>query len=117
MGPTYVVDASALVKAARQEAESASFSGWLQNALRGNADLIAPPLLRHEVGSFLARQKGMAADIRQGMLHNLLLGIRFIDGAAEFDYAPPLSFYDAAYLALAKSTGGTLVSYDADLLA
>jgi predicted nucleic acid-binding protein len=111
------VDASALVKATRDEAGRDAFLAWLRQARQANLDLLAPHLLRYELGNFLARQPSLDAAGRQQVLDDLLLGFRFADGDGSFAYAPPLTFYDASYLALAAATGSTLVSYDSALLA
>lgn len=113
---SFVLDASAAVKAVKLEARSDEYAAWLHVAQRRNHPLLAPHLLRYELGSILA---GIPADptVRARHLHEGLLGVTFADGSTAFEHAPPLSYYDAAYLSLAESSKSTLVSYDGKLLA
>ncbi len=113
---SFVVDASAAAKGVLLETESSSFRAWLAQAHAVNANLLAPYLLRYELGQMLCRQRHLDKMTRLEVLDRLLLGFQFADGGGAFDAAPPLSFYDASYLSLAKSTGATLVTYDGVLI-
>lgn len=108
----FVVDASAAAKGANLERHTDAFRTWIQDARTANADLLAPHLLVYELGHFLARQGRLDSQTRQEMLQRLLVGFRFAEPAHAFAHAPPLTYYDASYLALAQAFGATLVTYD-----
>ncbi len=112
---SFVVDASAAVKAVKVEARSDEYVAWLKDTQRRNQPLLAPHLLRYELGNILA-DIPTDPSIRARHLHEGLLGVTFADGSTAFDHAPPLTFYDASYLSLAQATKATLVSYDHKLL-
>jgi predicted nucleic acid-binding protein len=116
-GNRFVVDASAAVKQFRDEEHSAAVQDWLLDARRSNHDLLAPPLLRYELGNTLTKLvmlgvSDMGAGEREKLIEVALLGFRFADPGDTSQHAPPLTYYDASYLALAKETGSVLVTYD-----
>lgn len=112
---SFVLDTSAVVKGIKMEEHSPAFRAWMLQALGRNDDLLAPHILRYELGQVLARTTRWEATLRRNTLDRLLVGIRFVDGDQAEEHAPPLSFYDASYLALAKTLKATLVTYDATL--
>lgn len=112
---SYVLDASALLKALTTETESAAFRQWLRAAGTQRASLLAPHLLRYEVGQFLCRQPGLTAQHREEAQAMALRGVAFADADRVHAHAPPLTFYDASYLALAIATKSSLVTYDQGL--
>jgi predicted nucleic acid-binding protein len=115
---SFVLDASALVKAfAANEEHAAAFTDWLHEARLDGADVLAPHLLRYELGQWLTRHAArQTPPTRKRILDEACLGVRFAEGQTAEVLAPPLTYYDASYLSLAQATGATLVSYDDKLL-
>lgn len=105
-----------MIKAVQDEGHSPTFRLWLAWAHEGRHDLLAPHLLRYELGHVLARLTGWTAERRATALEYLVRGVRWADGTGVEDFAPPLTYYDGSYLALARAVGATLVTYDASLL-
>jgi predicted nucleic acid-binding protein len=118
----YIIDASAAAKrfAGAGEPSVKQLNDWWDEALSRGAGFLAPHLLRYELGNVLAKRArgdpGLNAPLREHLLQETLLGVRFVDGEGIAALAPPLTFYDASYLALARSAQATLVSYDGELL-
>lgn len=108
---SFVVDASALLKVVKEEEHSPAMRAWVLQAAQRD-DLLAPHVLRYEVGALLARMSGFPPGLRRQLRDTLLVAIRFLDGDGAEEHAPPLSYYDASYLALAQTIGATLVTYD-----
>lgn len=118
----FVIDASALGKRLRDEPQSPALNDWLDERLQHNDDLLAIPFLRYEVGNILVKLvKEGVIDLdpmeRERRIGIAMLGIRSADAKQASRFAPPLSYYDAGYLALAHATGATLVTYDKELAA
>ena len=118
---TFVVDASALGKRFADERHTADYNAWHDALLAAGGRIVAPHLLRYELGNLLARKArsdpSLLPDRRGKLLEVAFVGIQFADAASIEAFAPPLSFYDAAYVALAHSLKATLVSYDDRMLA
>lgn len=115
-----VVDASALLKLIIAEPESAAFTQWWDLHLRSGGRLMAPDIIRYEVGQRLrrdVRETDLEPRDRERLRDEALRGVVFADGNSIEQWAPPLSFYDAAYVALAVTTGATLVTYDDEMIA
>ena len=115
-----VVDASALLKLIIDESDSPAFTGWWEAHLRGGGRLMAPHIIRYEIGQRLTRdvlETDLGPGDRERLRDEALRGVVFADGAFIERWAPPLSFYDAAYVALAETTGTTLVTYDDEMIA
>lgn len=119
MASSFVVDACALVKTfAAGERHADEMTAWIRKRRSQGADLLAPPPLRYEIGHVLARTVTVGMPRpgeRRRILEHALLGFRFVDPVQVEEQAPPLSFYDASYLALAQATDSALVTYDATL--
>lgn len=117
---SFVVDASAIAKLVQDEEHSEALRRWHRTTLDAGGRMLAPHLLRYEVGNLLVRNASRLPDAspsaRQDLLARMLLGYQFADAAGIEAFAPPLSFYDAAYVALAHSLKATLVTYDDRML-
>ena len=89
------------------------------------AELFAPSLLAYELANVACTKIRKDPASREGVLEGLRvsarLGIALIQAdrirAAELALERNLSAYDAAYLLVARATGGTLVTFDAKLAA
>jgi predicted nucleic acid-binding protein len=115
---TFVVDASAALQGVLEQRDHERFRAWIRDARLAGEDLLAPTLLPFEVGNVLRRVFPTAAAAAHH--DDLLLGIRHVDPAPADTYAMcrnGLTYYDAAYLALAHAAAATLVSGDRLLLA
>ena len=106
-----VVDASALVKLMADEEWAPELRKWVVEMHARGARFHAPHLIRYEVGHFLATRTRDTAPVRVRRLAMALAGVLFSDGESE-PFAPPLTYYDASYVALAKAIRAPLVSYD-----
>lgn len=117
---TFVVDASAMVKRFGAEEHWKAFQDWAQASLSEGARFVAPHLLRYELGNILVKSAradpSLTPEHRKMLLDEALVGVQFVDGDSAFDVAPPLSYYDASYLATAQAMKASLVSYDDKLL-
>ncbi len=115
----FVVDSSGLVKAVIDEAHSQEFRRWLTEMLEEGADLLAPHLLRYEFGNILASiaktRPDWTPEIRARLLHAATLGFTFVDGEGTEQIAPPCTYYDASYVALAKAASAVLVTFDDEM--
>lgn len=115
----FVMDASAAAKLFLNEPATPHFRAWYVQVSLQTEGLLAPSLLRYELGQILVREDRRDAAKRRDVLDQATAGLVFDDrtASAAFDHAPPLSFYDAAYLALALDAKAALVTYDRELLA
>lgn len=121
--PRLVLDASIILKWVLDaddedhwEAARDILDGWKE----GTIELLVPPLWIYEVGNFLCRRKPREAE-------QILTALRGL-GLTEITSAPLLAetvalavdyrvtFYDAAYLAVARLHQATLVTADARFL-
>lgn len=114
-----VVDASALGKAFLEEPSHAAYRSWEQEIRDEGLDPGGPHLLFYELGNLVQREYGSdPPDHRARIVDEALRGIQLetpsTTGIAEA--AAPVTFYDAAYLALAREHDAPLVTYD-DVLA
>ncbi len=108
MATDWVVDASIGVKLVVEEPDSAEVSAFLAG-LPPTTRLLAPSLLRYEIGNACMKKKAKDAErLIQALITNLQ-AIEPIDVAAHFG---PLSYYDAAYLALAVEQKAGLLTAD-----
>lgn len=114
-----VVDASVLVKVVLDEPERPAVVAGLRRATENGAPLLVLPHTRYEVGNALLRMARLArrpaADVDRGLLDAMLL----VDVAedppdvASVAFRHGLTYYDAAYLALAAAVpGARLWTYD-----
>lgn len=116
-----VVDASAIVSLLIDPGDG----GEAVAARLHNADIIAPSLLPFEVSNVLRRRRnaGLLSDAEAALAHGELLALPIelwpyeALGARVWQLGPNLSSYDAAYIALAESTGATLLTRDARIAA
>jgi predicted nucleic acid-binding protein len=110
-----------LAKRLAEEAHTEAFNAWLDGFLAAGGRVLAPHILRYELGNLLAKkartEPALTPGHRENLLREALVGVQFADGVGIEESAPPLSFYDAAYLALARSLKSALVTYDSRLLA
>lgn len=123
MSDVLVLDASAALRVvlpheaghaeAAQAAARAVASGWT---------LAAPDLFLYEVGQVMARQRGSPAERARGLHLTYELvemrrpSIQALQRALAVAGEGKLSFYDAAYLALAEEADGLLWTEDRELL-
>ncbi len=107
------VDASIIVALVTAEAQSARALALWAEWMRGDVQVIAPPLLRYEVTSALRRKvvRGVMSlpDARRALEEALSLDIKLLDppelSLRAFDLAARFNLpaaYDAHYLALAE---------------
>lgn len=115
MATDWVLDASALGKLVRREAESDALHQFVTQALQDRARLWAPSLARYELASILQRERLRPAKARR-LWEDAMQVVRELPGTLSFRQ-DGLTAYDAAYLDLAwllqheaKTVG--LVSYD-----
>ena len=118
---TTVLDASALGKRLAEEQHTAAFNAWHDKFLAGGGRAVAPHILRYELGNLLTKKARtdslLTPERRERLLEVTLLGLQFAEGSGTEGFAPPLSYYDAAYVALARSLKATLVTYDDKMVA
>lgn len=110
-----VVDASAMLKLVVDEAESDAFTRWFADHQKAGGRLLAPHLLRYEFGQRLMKdvqEHGWTAEKRENVHDHALRAVVYADGERITRWAPPSTYYDAAYIALAKATEAVLVTYD-----
>jgi predicted nucleic acid-binding protein len=116
----YIVDSSVIVKLLNttDEENIEAANNLLSDALRGNAELIAPELSKYEVGNVLLKSKKLnppESDISFTTLYSL--PITFITESEQLAketfllaYRHTITYYDASFLALAKLCNATLVT-------
>ncbi|PJE63357.1 hypothetical protein COU89_03735 [Candidatus Roizmanbacteria bacterium CG10_big_fil_rev_8_21_14_0_10_45_7] len=115
-----VIDSSVIIKwlntTDEQNIEKAD--KILSDSLQGNVELLAPELAKYEIGNVLLKSKQLTthqAHISLGTVYSL--PITFVveseDLARETYYLATqgtITYYDAAFLSLAKAYGATLVT-------
>ncbi|HLF16780.1 MAG TPA: type II toxin-antitoxin system VapC family toxin [Candidatus Thermoplasmatota archaeon] len=115
----HIVDASALAKLVVQEKASEEVLTWMEQARNSGWPLAAPDLIAYEMGNVLRKHRPSEEPaLLARTLETALAGIGMERPgfAAAFQAARDgLTFYDAAYLAMAVEKGGTLVTVDAGL--
>jgi len=119
----FVIDASVAVKWYVREELRDKALRLREDFLSEIVDLEAPSLILYEVGNAIRHHPGAtmrecASAVRE--LRNLGIAIRDLDDAALGDAAKlafeeKLTFYDAVYLSLAKTTEATLITADKEL--
>lgn len=115
----HVLDASALVKRFLEGPSYEGFRAWDRAAAEEGAIRGAPTLLGFEVGNVIAREVPEGDPDEQALhLNDALRGVRLVEPDLEtvFLLADDLTFYDAAYVALAKGQDASLVTYDEALV-
>lgn len=112
---TFVVDASSLAKLFLEDEGFQALRRWFRETVQGGGELLGPPLLRYEIGNVVQREYDDApVEDRVEIVVEALRHVRLedVDAGDCFEAAGELTFYDAAYLALARSRGATLVTWD-----
>lgn len=119
----FVIDASVAVKWYVSEELRDKALKLREDFLSEIVDLEAPSLILYEVGNAIRHHPGATmrectSAVRE--LRNLGIAIRDLDDvavgvAAELAFEEKLTFYDAAYLSLAKTTEATLITADNEL--
>ena len=117
---TYVLDASVILKwviGDAKEPDQGLAIRLLNTWMTGDLELVAPALWKYEVGNFLGRQLPDNAIEKMDILSDLQ--IRTIDLTSimyrrcfEWMKTHGITFYDAAYLAVAYEFPGILVTAD-----
>ena len=118
--PVKVIDASALAAVLFGEPTGPEIAKRTQDAL-----LVAPTLLRYEIGSVGLKKMRRHPDRRDALIQALhvydQLEIQDVEiptlAPVELAERENLTVYDAAYLWLARSLGAELVTLDAELQA
>ena len=116
----YVVDASVILKwvlGEEQEADQTKAENLLNAWVEGRIELAAPTLWQYEVGNFLGRELPRHAEENMGLLLNLRFRtIDLNEGMCRQCFVwmrkNRVTFYDAAYLAVAFEIQGTLITAD-----
>lgn len=123
MSETLVLDASVGLRIVLPtQAGHADALAAMEKALQNSWGVVAPELYLYETGNVVARAQGKVADRLRVLqdAHALADVTRLSDAALAraMDVAADgkLSFYDAAYLALAEDVGGLLWTEDREIL-
>lgn len=119
--PRSVVDASVVIKWFVEESGTGRSLKLLDGILEGEIVVYAPELLLYEVGNVLYKGKGFneiqiveCLDVVDGCgLRLEPLSMPLMEIAADFMLQYKMTFYDAAYAALAYSMHIPLISCDA----
>lgn len=112
----FVVDASSLGKVIAEEPGAAAFRDWFYAAAESGTELEAPELLWYEFGRIVQRVVGREkADVQSDIVEAHLAPFRLHRPAPASVCAHArrgLTFYDAAYVAVAEERGAILVTSD-----
>lgn len=116
----YSVDASIIIKWVLEKEKEADFDkamGLLNEWVMGTIEIVAPSLWQYEVGNFLGRELPQEAAKAMRFINDL--GFASIDLNDKMQglcfkwmAEAGVTFYDAAYLAVAVETGGIMVTAD-----
>lgn len=97
-----------------------AYRRWFKETVQGGERLVAPGLLAYELGRVIEREFDDEPVEIQQEVHRRSLGIvdlRPLEQGGTFRIASEgLTFYDAAYVALAVSTGSPLATEDNQVL-
>lgn len=116
----YIADASSLAKLFLEDEGYPALRTWFKQAVRGGGTIWAPELVRYEIGNVVQREYAMEpVEVRAEIVDDVLAHLRIepADVMATFEAVGELTYYDAAYLALALENDAVLVSRDTKLLA
>lgn len=114
-----VVDASVMVKWVRSEKEQLleQADKLLADFLKGAVDLYAPELSKYEVGNVLIKRKLVLDEAKSSLATYYSLPINFVPESKElaqdsYKFADELNitYYDGAYLSLAKDLDAVLIT-------
>lgn len=112
MATSWVVDASIATKLLLAESDSEAVRAQFdRRALDGH--LMAPSLIRYEIGNAVARH-GAPRNL-DAMLRMALSLVERVEPKDAARFCGPLSYYDAAYLALAVESKANLWTADETL--
>jgi predicted nucleic acid-binding protein len=119
----YVVDASVILKwvaGNEREPDHDKAVNLLNAWVDGKIDIAAPNLWQYEVGNFLGRQlpddaMKIMALIRNLGFRSIGLSVSMIKNCFLWMHENKITFYDAAYLAVAHEMQGVLVTADEKL--
>ncbi|MBW3583013.1 MAG: type II toxin-antitoxin system VapC family toxin [Euryarchaeota archaeon] len=114
MATEHIVDASAVAKLFLDEPGAETFRDWWYGALLTDTPMSAPGLLRYEIGALIVRNLGhLDSPARRRTWREAVAGIRFDDETVlDALTVDGLTFYDAAYVALAATKKARLITYD-----
>lgn len=111
-----VVDCSVLGKLLLAEPKRNEVRAWFEEAQAGHWELTAPDIVFYELGNVLARALPHADPAELGAaLEQALARLQMrrpAPAAVSAIVRRGLTFYDAAYVAVAQETGATLVTLD-----
>jgi predicted nucleic acid-binding protein len=117
-----VLDASVLVKLIVREEYSEKVLKLIETKIDGKVELFAPSLIIYEIGNVIWRHREIDTDsMHEYIKHISSLGIKFMDLAFEEEIldetcklskSKDLTFYDAAYVSIAKVIGTKLLTAD-----
>ena len=110
MATDWVLDASIAAKFLLEESDSEEVRVAVQALPFGRR--LAPHLLRYEVGNACLKR---AAKGFEPLLDRLVEGLELVEPKQIARFTPELSYYDAAYLALADERGAGLLTVDEKL--
>lgn len=113
----FVLDVSSLLKLHLRDPGHEGFRAWYLSQAQEGTRFLCPPLLAYEVGNVLQRERPNVPHAERAEVHqDLTNGVWFVDPghATTFRVASEhdLTFYDAAYVALALDEGVALVTAD-----
>lgn len=110
MATEWVLDASIAAKLIVTEPDSERTRDFLDGL---DADLIAPSLLRYEVGNAVTKRGPF--ERLEAIIEGTLAAVLAVDPVDVTSHCGPLSYYDAAYLALAVERKAGLLTADEKL--
>lgn len=116
----YVVDASVILKwvlGNERESDHEQAMALLETWTEGGIELLSPILWQYEVGNFLGRSLQEEAMDKMNLLRDLnIRNVAFTNGMWSQCFSwmrqKSITFYDAAYLAVAFEVQGTLITAD-----
>lgn len=118
---TLVLDASVLAKTVLPEEQSDEVRSTIRAAEARADRLLAPALARYELGNILLRRSRASGETAAEIEESIRRAMELVTVVSQDPPVAPiasrhgLSYYDGAYLALAKAHGGRLWTYDRDL--
>ena len=119
-----IIDASVGVKLVSQEELSAEADALLLQHIEGNMSVVIPTLFYYEVGNALRYKNAPQQlinrafqDLMQFQFHTQHLDHKLLTNTLNIALQFNLTFYDAAYLALADAHNGFCITCDKKMLA
>jgi len=118
-----VLDASAVAKWFIEEDESREMHRVIDLHLSGRVTIYVPSLLLVELANALRYVSGLtstdvinALEALKSLRLNIVSDLEVLNDAIEIAFNQNITVYDAIYVALARTTGSKLVTYDKELL-